>query len=49
MSTAEQMLIGLEAASLMLLIVFYALSVSEFLEISMISQRTNSSTRLGRG
>lgn len=44
MSTLEQMLTGLEAASLMLLIRFYALRVSEFLEISMISQRTNSCT-----
>lgn len=50
MSTAtEQMLTGLEAASLMLLIMFYALSVSEFIEISMISQKTNTSACLGRG
>lgn len=43
-STAtEQMLTGLEAAPLMLFIMFYALGMSEFTEIFMISQKTYSS------
>lgn len=48
-TATEQMLTGLEAGPLMLFIMFYAHSMSEFIEIFMISQKTNSAAHLGQG